>query len=106
MNFFSAEFDPVYFLQVETVEDIANSIWQLNEQLELRTIMRDILPNIGGLIKVAVAMLAYGAAYEDTTSPLPSERRTTSHRTEDQQTLVVAQGMPPPFHPGRRSPVR
>ncbi|MGB0580514.1 MAG: acetolactate synthase large subunit [Limisphaerales bacterium] len=34
VNFFSAAVDPVYFPQVELVGDIANSIWQLNEQLE------------------------------------------------------------------------
>ncbi|MEM1443626.1 MAG: acetolactate synthase large subunit, partial [Verrucomicrobiota bacterium] len=34
VNFNSAAVDPVYFPQVELVGDIANSIWQLNEQLE------------------------------------------------------------------------
>ena len=34
VNFFSAAVDPVYFLQVEVIGDIANSIWQLNESLE------------------------------------------------------------------------
>lgn len=34
VNFSSASVDPVYFPQVELVGDIANSIWQLNEQLE------------------------------------------------------------------------
>lgn len=33
VNFFSASVDPVYFPQIELVGDIANSIWQLNEQL-------------------------------------------------------------------------
>ncbi len=34
INFSSASVDPVYFPQVEVVGDIANSIWQLIEQLE------------------------------------------------------------------------
>jgi acetolactate synthase-1/2/3 large subunit len=34
VNFNSAEVDPVYFPQVEVEGDIANSIWQINEQLE------------------------------------------------------------------------
>ncbi len=34
INFNSAEVDRVYFPQVELVGDIANSIWQINEQLE------------------------------------------------------------------------
>ena len=33
VNFFSAKVDPVYFPQVEVVGDIANSIWQLKEQI-------------------------------------------------------------------------
>ena len=35
INFFSAIVDPVYFPQVEIVGDIANSIWQLAEALEV-----------------------------------------------------------------------
>lgn len=34
VNFSSARVDPVYFPQVEMVGDIANAIWELNEQLE------------------------------------------------------------------------
>lgn len=34
INFSSSKVDPVYFPQVEVVGDIANSIWQINEQLE------------------------------------------------------------------------
>ena len=34
VNFFSAQVDPVYFPQIEVIGDIANSIWQLKEQLE------------------------------------------------------------------------
>ncbi len=34
INFFSAEVDPVYFPQIEVVGDIANSIWQINQQIE------------------------------------------------------------------------
>ena len=34
INFFSAAVDPVYFPQVEVVGDIANSIWQIGEQLK------------------------------------------------------------------------
>lgn len=34
INFKSAVVDPVYFPQVEVVGDIANAIWQLNEELE------------------------------------------------------------------------
>lgn len=34
VNFLSAAVDPVYFPQVEVVGDIANSIWQINEQLQ------------------------------------------------------------------------
>ena len=34
VNFATAQVDPVYFPQVELVGDIANSIWQLNQQLE------------------------------------------------------------------------
>ncbi len=34
INFASAAVDPVYFPQVELVGDIANSIWQLNQELE------------------------------------------------------------------------
>lgn len=37
INFFSAHVDPVYFPQVEVIGDIANSIWQINEQLEKQT---------------------------------------------------------------------
>lgn len=33
LNFFSAKVDPVYFPQVEVIGDIANSIWQLSENL-------------------------------------------------------------------------
>jgi len=35
VNFSSAEVDPVYFPQVEVIGDIANSIWQLTENLEV-----------------------------------------------------------------------
>lgn len=34
INFNSAEVDPVYFPQTEMIGDIANSIWQLNENLQ------------------------------------------------------------------------
>ncbi|MEP3477754.1 MAG: acetolactate synthase large subunit [Fuerstiella sp.] len=34
VNFLSAAVDPVYFPQIEVVGDIANSIWQINEQLQ------------------------------------------------------------------------
>ena len=34
VNFFSAKVDPVYFPQIEVIGDIANSIWQMKEQLE------------------------------------------------------------------------
>ncbi len=34
INFFTAEVDPVYFPQVEVVGDIANSVWQICEQIE------------------------------------------------------------------------
>lgn len=34
VNFRSAVVDPVYFPQVEVVGDIANAIWQINEELE------------------------------------------------------------------------
>ena len=34
VNFLSAAVDPVYFPQVEVVGDIANTIWQFNEQLQ------------------------------------------------------------------------
>lgn len=34
VNFFSAQVDPVYFPQTEVIGDIANSIWQMKEQLE------------------------------------------------------------------------
>ncbi len=34
VNFFSAKVDPVYFPQVEVLGDIANSVWQICEQLE------------------------------------------------------------------------
>ena len=34
INFNSAQVDPVYFPQIEVVGDIANSLWQLKEQLE------------------------------------------------------------------------
>ena len=34
INFAAAQVDPVYFPQVELVGDIANSVWQLNQQLE------------------------------------------------------------------------
>ncbi len=34
INFDSAEVDPVYFPQLEVTGDIANSIWQIKEQLE------------------------------------------------------------------------
>lgn len=34
VNFNSAQVDPVYFPQIEVVGDIANSLWQLKEQLE------------------------------------------------------------------------
>lgn len=34
INFSAAEVDPVYFPQVEVVGDIANSIWQLKEQMK------------------------------------------------------------------------
>jgi acetolactate synthase-1/2/3 large subunit len=34
VNFNSASVDPVYFPQLEMIGDIANSIWQLNENLE------------------------------------------------------------------------
>ena len=33
VNFFSAKVDPVYFPQVEVIGDIANSIWQIKEQI-------------------------------------------------------------------------
>ena len=33
VNFFTASVDPVYFPQVEVIGDIANSIWQLSEQI-------------------------------------------------------------------------
>ncbi len=35
INFFSASVDPVYWPQVEVVGDIANSIWQISENLAL-----------------------------------------------------------------------
>nr|WP_277608435.1 acetolactate synthase large subunit [Microbulbifer elongatus] len=34
INFSSAQVDPVYFPQIEVVGDIANSLWQLKEELE------------------------------------------------------------------------
>ena len=34
INFNSAQVDPVYFPQIEVIGDIANSLWQLKEQLE------------------------------------------------------------------------
>ena len=34
VNFSTASVDPVYFPQVEVVGDIANSIWQIGEQLK------------------------------------------------------------------------
>ena len=34
VNFSTASVDPVYFPQVEVVGDIANSVWQIGEQLE------------------------------------------------------------------------
>jgi acetolactate synthase I/II/III large subunit len=34
VNFFSASVDPVYFPQIEVVGDIANSFWQINEQMQ------------------------------------------------------------------------
>lgn len=34
INFFSAEVAPVYFPQAEVIGDIANSVWQIKEQLE------------------------------------------------------------------------
>ncbi len=37
INFDTAEVDPVYFPQLEVVGDIANSIWQINEQLSVQT---------------------------------------------------------------------
>lgn len=37
VNFLSAAVDPVYFPQVEVIGDIANSIWQISEQLETQT---------------------------------------------------------------------
>ena len=37
VNFFSAQVDPVYFPQVEVVGDIANSIWQIKERIELQS---------------------------------------------------------------------
>ncbi len=37
VNFNSAAVDPVYFPQAELVGDIANTIWQLNEQLKPQT---------------------------------------------------------------------
>ena len=37
VNFSTAEVDPVYFPQVEVVGDIANSIWQISEQLEAQS---------------------------------------------------------------------
>ncbi|MDC0936344.1 acetolactate synthase large subunit [Pirellulales bacterium] len=36
INFSSAAVDPVYFPQVEVVGDIANSVWQITESLELQ----------------------------------------------------------------------
>ncbi|NOZ40446.1 MAG: acetolactate synthase large subunit [Planctomycetes bacterium] len=36
VNFFSAQVDPVYFPQIEVIGDIANSIWQFNEQLKIQ----------------------------------------------------------------------
>jgi acetolactate synthase-1/2/3 large subunit len=33
VNFFSAKVDPVYFPQIEVIGDIANSIWQIKEQI-------------------------------------------------------------------------
>ncbi|MFC1556022.1 acetolactate synthase large subunit, partial [candidate division KSB1 bacterium] len=36
VNFFSAEVDPVYFPQLEVVGDIANSIWQIKEQIKIQ----------------------------------------------------------------------
>ena len=33
INFLSAEVDPVYFPQLEVIGDIANSIWQISEQI-------------------------------------------------------------------------
>ncbi len=36
INFFSAEVDPVYFPQVEVVGDIANSIWQIKERIQVQ----------------------------------------------------------------------
>ncbi|MFN3713987.1 MAG: acetolactate synthase large subunit [Alcanivoracaceae bacterium] len=37
INFNSAQVDPVYFPQIEVIGDIANSLWQLKEQLEPQT---------------------------------------------------------------------
>ncbi|MFT4539710.1 MAG: acetolactate synthase-1/2/3 large subunit [Planctomycetota bacterium] len=34
INFSSAEVDAVYFSQIEVVGDIANSVWQITEQLQ------------------------------------------------------------------------
>ncbi len=34
VNFFSAQVDPVYFPQTEVIGDIANSIWQMKEQVD------------------------------------------------------------------------
>lgn len=36
VNFFSAEVDPVYFPQLEVVGDIANSIWQICERVDIQ----------------------------------------------------------------------
>lgn len=60
VNFFSAAVDPVYFPQVEMVGDIANSIWQLNENLEPQ---KDW--NFDGFMKAREAMEAHAAAGRD-----------------------------------------
>ncbi len=36
VNFFSAQVDPVYFPQVEVIGDIAHSVWQFNERLQMQ----------------------------------------------------------------------
>lgn len=54
INFKSAEVDPVYFPQTEMIGDIANSIWQLNENLSPQSHW-----DFAYFLKVRDAMLAH-----------------------------------------------
>ncbi len=91
VNFFSALVDPVYFPQIEVIGDIANSIWQFNEQLKNQPHW-----DFSFFEKVRMAGEAhYTQGAEDDRFPLLPQRLVADIRkvTDDQGILALDNGV-------------